>query len=144
MIEQSYLAERLAHLIDTVHPRGRKYSDKEIAATIREEQGGTISSTYIWQLRTGRADNPSMRQIESLARFFGVPVSYFTGSEEQLVAKVDAELAELAKLRDSGVHRLALRASDLDDRGIAHLNQLVETLRDMQGLPSELPPQLDH
>ena len=41
-----------------------------------------ISSTYVWQLRTGRRDNPTQKHLSALGAFFGVspasalPLSY--------------------------------------------------------------------
>ncbi|WP_199791151.1 MULTISPECIES: hypothetical protein [unclassified Streptomyces] len=43
-----------------------------------EEQGlPTFSTTYMWQLRTGRADNPTKKHMDGLAAFFGVPEDYW-------------------------------------------------------------------
>ncbi len=39
--------------------------------------GRGISSTYVWQLRTGRRDNPTQKHLSALAAFFGVSPMYF-------------------------------------------------------------------
>src|SRR5262245_11519515 len=72
-------ADRLNHLFETVHPRDRgPYSDREVADAINAESDGKrIDRSYIWMLRTGRRDNPTLKHIEALAEFFGVPPAYF-------------------------------------------------------------------
>jgi len=59
------LADRLDHLFRTVHPKDRgPYTPAEVAEGINKTVGDrTISSTYIWQLRTGRRDNPPQRHL---------------------------------------------------------------------------------
>ncbi|MBO0883459.1 MAG: helix-turn-helix transcriptional regulator, partial [Mycobacterium sp.] len=72
------VAQRLEHLFHTVRkPDGREYSNDEVAAGIHQDQGETISASYIWYLRTGQRDNPTFKHINALARFFGVPAAYF-------------------------------------------------------------------
>jgi transcriptional regulator with XRE-family HTH domain len=45
--------------------------------------GGVIREAYLWQLRTGRAINPSYKVIAALAGYFHVNPAYFFGEEEQ-------------------------------------------------------------
>ena len=68
------LADRLDRLFRTVHPKDRgPYTPAELAETVNEAAGErVISSTYVWQLRTGRRDNPTQRHLSALAAFFGV------------------------------------------------------------------------
>jgi transcriptional regulator with XRE-family HTH domain len=106
------IADKLDRLFQRVRPAGQgEYSHSAVAEAIREQQGISISHTYIWQLRTGRRDNPTIQHLTALATFFGVPVAYFLDDEE--TRKIDSELELLAALRDTGVTEIALRAADL-------------------------------
>jgi transcriptional regulator with XRE-family HTH domain len=128
------LAERLDRLFRTVHPAGRaEYTFEEVAAAIRE-RGTMISHTYVWQLRKGVRDNPTMRHMEGLAQFFGVPTSYFLDED---TAEIDAQLQLLAALRESSVRTLALRAADLSPAGLAAIQAMIEHARSLEGLPAE-------
>jgi ESX-1-secreted protein regulator len=130
------LADRLERLFRSVHPAGHgEYTYREVAEAIREAGGPSISPTYLWQLRAGRRLNPSMRQIEAIARFFGVPVTYF--SDDEAAARIDAELDFVAALRDASVRQIALRAAGLSPKGLAAIAEIVEQVRRLEGLPDE-------
>lgn len=130
------LAQKLDHLFRTVHPRGRgEYSYAEVAVGIKDRGGPTVSASYLWELRTGRADNPTKKHLEALADFFGVNPSYFF--DEGSVARIEAQLDLLAALRDAGVREIALRASGLSPRGLAALRGVIEHIRQVEGLPPE-------
>lgn len=118
------LAEKLDHLFSTVHPPGRQYTHEEVAAALRDAGGPTISATYVWQLRSGRRDNPTKRHMEALAGFFGVPVAYFFDDES--ASRIDAELDLLVALRDSGVRQLAIRTLELSPEARRMVADLVE------------------
>jgi transcriptional regulator with XRE-family HTH domain len=131
------LAERLDRLFRSVHPAGRgEYSYEEVAAGIRD-QGTMISHTYVWQLRKGARDNPTMRHLEGLAQFFGVPMSYFL---DENTAEIDAQLRLLSALRDFPVRNIALRAADLSPAGLAAIQAMIEHARSLEGLPTENVP----
>jgi hypothetical protein len=125
-------AERLDRLFRAVHPAGRgEYSYEEVAAAIRAE-GVAISHTYVWQLRKGQRDNPTIRHVEGLAWFFGVQPSYFLDAD---TSEVDAQLELLASLRDQSVRSLALRANGLSEAGLKALAGMIEHARALEGLP---------
>ncbi len=125
-------AERLDRLFRSVHPGGRgEYSYEEVAAAIRA-QGIAISHTYVWQLRKGQRDNPTIKHVEGLAKFFGVQPSYFLDED---VSEVDAQLELLATLRDRSVRSLALRANGLSEAGLQALAGMIEHARALEGLP---------
>lgn len=113
------LAERLNHLFAAVRPDGgQEYSNEQVAAAITRT-GVTISQSYIWQLRKGKKTNPTIKHLQALAGFFGVPVSYFLDDEAagqvngQLEA-LQAEQARLAEALERGEVRLmAMRAGEL-------------------------------
>src|SRR3989442_226310 len=75
-------------------PRKREYTYREVASAVSAENGTTLSPSYVWQLRTGVKDNPSMRHIEALARFFAVRPSYFF--DDELADVPDSEVRLLA------------------------------------------------
>jgi transcriptional regulator with XRE-family HTH domain len=132
------LADRLNQLFDTIHPAGRgPFSNDEVAAAIRDAGGPTISATYIWMIRRGDRDNPTLKHLEALAAFFGIPAAYFF--DDAASAKIEAELRVLAALRDSGVRSLVLRMSGLSARSLQPIADVIDRVRELEGLEGERP-----
>lgn len=113
------LADKLNELFANVRPDvGHEYSNEQVAAAIRGT-GVTISQSYIWQLRKGIKTNPTLKHLEALAGFFGVPTAYFLDTEtskrvtEQLnlLAETQARLADSSP--ESDVRLMAMRAGQL-------------------------------
>lgn len=130
------LADKLTRLFSTIHPRGRsEYTSEEVADAIRERGGPTISATYIWQLRTGRRDNPTKKHLEALADFFGVSPAYFF--DDAAAARIDAELELLAALREAPVRQVALRASGLSTQSLKAIAEMIDRVRELEGLPDD-------
>ncbi len=130
------LAAKVDHLFTTVHPAGRgDYTFEEVARSLEERGGPTVSATYIWQLRRGIRDNPTKKHLEALAGFFGVPPAYFF--DEGASERIESELEFLAALRDSSVRLVALRARGLSPRSIGALRDMIDHLRQLEGLPDE-------
>lgn len=126
-------AERLDHLFRTVHPQGRgEYSYREVARGIEDHGGPRISASYIHALRSGAKDNPTMRAVEGLATFFGVPIAYFF--DDSQAQRINDELELLTALRDAGVRQIALRAVGLPPEGLESIRQMVELARNVSGL----------
>jgi transcriptional regulator with XRE-family HTH domain len=123
-------ADKLNHLFATVHRSNRgAYSNDEVAAAI--SQGGTgISATYIWMLRRGDRDNPTLRHLEALAKFFGVPPAYFL--DDELAAKVDEQLSLVVAMKNAGVRSLALRMADLSEQSLAPIAEVIERVRELE------------
>lgn len=68
------LANKLNRLFASVTLRnGFEFSNEHVARAIGERTGVTISQSYIWQLRKGKKDNPTLKHLQALADFFGVP-----------------------------------------------------------------------
>lgn len=134
------LAQKIDYLFRTVHPSGRgEYSNAEVAAALQAAGGPTISATYVWQLRTGKRDNPTMKHLEALASFFQVPPAYFFDDEAS--SRITEELATLAALRDAGVRSIALRANGLSPQVLSSIRGMLDHARALEGLPaSEDPP----
>jgi transcriptional regulator with XRE-family HTH domain len=130
------LADKLNHLFRTVTPGGRRpYSTEEVARSI-SLSGVPISASYIWLLRKGHRDNPTLRHVEALAQFFGVPPTYFfdNGAEN----KVAGDLRLMAALKDTGVQAIALRASGLSAKSLDSITEVIQRVRELEGL-SEYP-----
>ncbi|MBG0567552.1 helix-turn-helix domain-containing protein [Actinoplanes aureus] len=130
------LAARLSHLFETIRPEaGKEFSYKHVADAIRHNQGVSISHTYIWSLRTGKQDNPTLKQLEAIAQFFGVPTEYFLSDTR--AERVNQQLAVLAAMRDVGVQKVALRASGLSDGALESITKMIEVARSLEGLDKE-------
>ncbi|GAA4964460.1 helix-turn-helix domain-containing protein [Kineococcus glutinatus] len=129
------LAEKVDLLFQTVRPAKGEYSYEHVASAIKAAGGPTISAAYLWMLRNGKRDNPTLRHLEALASFFGVPPSYFF--DDALATQVEEQLRLVATLRDVGVRRVALRASGLSSESLATIAEMIERVRKLEGLPDE-------
>lgn len=136
----STLAERIDRLFRThLSPRGREYSYREVAAAISRGDGArrdgeTISAAYIWGLRTGVKDNPTMKHLQALARFFQVSPAYFF--EEELTEFPETEVRLLAAARRETLRRLAVTLLGLSDESLNALLNLACRMRCLEGLPT--------
>ncbi|MFI9226889.1 helix-turn-helix domain-containing protein [Streptomyces rimosus] len=113
------LSAKLNRLFASVRPDpAHEYSNESVAAAIRDT-GVSISQSYIWQLRKGKKTNPTLRHLQALARFFGVPTAYFVDDTAgaALDGRLSALVAEQARigeaLQGSEVRLLVLRAGQL-------------------------------
>ncbi|MCW2693120.1 MAG: hypothetical protein JWM48_1987 [Mycobacterium sp.] len=89
------LADRLNRLFATIRPEGAaEYSNEHVAAAI-VATGVRVSQSYIWQLRKGRKTNPTLRHLEALATFFGIPTAYFF--DDEVARRVEGQLDRLAR-----------------------------------------------
>jgi transcriptional regulator with XRE-family HTH domain len=136
------LADKLNHLFETVHGPGQKpYSNHQVADALNRkaatEGGPTIDQSYLARLRAGGRAKPSFEVVQALAAFFGVSVDYFS-DDDAAVARIEAQLALVAALRDSGVRDLALRAAGLSPRGLDTVTAVLNQVRQYEGLPAEL------
>jgi ESX-1-secreted protein regulator len=125
--EQRSFAERLAHLIATVHPPDRKpYSYREIASGVAEQTGVTMSATHVQQLAVGARKDPKRSHIQALAQFFGVPVTYFF--DDDVAGQVDRQVEDVVAWRDSEARNLAQRAMLLSPRDRETVTALLDQL----------------
>ena len=133
------MADKLDRLFKTVRPGGREYSYEEVATKIRAT-GVMISHTYVWQLRKGHRDNPTIRHIEALARFFGVSPVYFL--DDEAARQIDEQLELLAALSDKSVRQVALRVAGLSAPSLEAINGIIEHARRIDRLtePEDDPP----
>ena len=128
------LAEKTEWLFQNVrNPEDdQPYSNARIAAKIERLSGFSVTPTTVWNIRTGKSENPSWRLIEGLARAFGISPLYFT--DDEAAQQTQEELALLAALRDAGVRNLALRAQGLSPQSLATVRDLIERVRELEGL----------
>ena len=94
---RNVIAERLEHLIATVHPATRgPYLLREIADGVNEAAGEKIVSVaYLSQLRLGQRMSPSFKILQAIAQWFGVPPSYF--ADDMTAAHADEQLEFLTR-----------------------------------------------
>ncbi|MFE0021354.1 XRE family transcriptional regulator [Amycolatopsis sp. NPDC059021] len=100
-----------------------------IARAIREETGLSISTGYLWMLRTGERKNPTGPRLQALAKFFGKPAGYFL---DQDITSEDMDLA--TALRSSGVRTIALRSDGLSERSQRAILDMIEHAREIERL----------
>lgn len=121
------LAEKIDALFRVVRrPDREAYTHEDVARACREATGESFSTTYLWQLRTGRRTNPTKRHLEALAQFFQIPVAYFFDDEQG--ARIAAELELLGALRDAGVRSVALRAVNLSPEGMGTISDMIDLI----------------
>jgi transcriptional regulator with XRE-family HTH domain len=134
--ELPLIARRLDALFRTKLPKdgkGREYSYKEVEKAINDVAGPkSISHSYIWQLRTGKSTNPTLRGLSLLAAFFSVPITYFFDDEE--AERLANQLGLAAAFDDDLVRRIATRATGLSDASLEAVLAIVENARTIEGL----------
>jgi hypothetical protein len=135
----STFAGRLDYLFRTVHPRGqRPYSYDHVAEAVTNE-GIDISGNYIWMLRTGRRDNPTLRHMEGLARFFGVSPAFLSDQVE--AERISGQLTKISALAASGVQHVAMRGATVEASTLDAITALLDQVRELtSGLRKDGPP----
>lgn len=134
------LAQKLDRLFDVVRPSGAPEATyREVAAAIAARGGASISASYIWQLRTGVKDNPTIKHLQGLADYFDVSPAYFLDEHE--AERIDSELEVLRTLRDAGVRTIALRAAELSPESLGLVQDLIERERQRE---QDGPGRRDH
>jgi transcriptional regulator with XRE-family HTH domain len=140
------LAWKINHLFATIRPRrrdgpsatsDREYSNEYVAREIARISGVSISQSYIWQLRKGRKDNPTLRHLQALAEFFGVPAAYFL--DDEVTERVNNQLTALTeeqarRERDpSGeVTLMAMRAGELSPERRRQVMDLLDVVYQLE------------
>lgn len=128
------LASKLDRLFRSFRrPQGGEHSYEEVARELRARGGPTISATYLWQLRTGRRDNPTKAHLEAIADYFGVSAVYFF--DDAAAERVEAQLQLLTAMRDAQVSEIALRSFGLSPETLQAIAQIIENARRAEGLP---------
>ena len=133
------LGARLNKLFEVMHrPSAPPLTNAAAAAAITEKTGVSISPPYLWQLRNGVKDNPTVSHLRAIAEFFGVPASYLIDRDPD--PQIDAQLNLLQALRDSGVRDLAMRASGLTPQALNSVALILDRVREIERLPPVEPP----
>jgi transcriptional regulator with XRE-family HTH domain len=118
---------RLNRLFDSVYPPGRgPHTSAEVIAALKSE-GVTMSAPYLSQLRSGNRTNPSSTTMAALANFFRIKPAYFT--DDEYYEKLEKELSWLLVMRDEGVRRIAMGASELSQEAREDVVHRVDELR---------------
>ena len=135
------LAQKINHLFDTIRrPDGTRFSNEEVAAAIGKGEPSKISGSYLWLLRKGDRDNPTIKHLEAIASFFDVsPAYFFDDAKSRAIA---SELALLRAIKDAGVQRIATRLHGLSPRSVEAIAQVIESIRAAEGL-APTPPEDD-
>ncbi|MGQ0838543.1 helix-turn-helix domain-containing protein [Actinokineospora sp.] len=125
------LADKLNRLVATVHPAGRgPFTNEEIAAAIRAEQGVEVTHSAISAWRRGTRDNPTFRHLAALAKFFGIPIGYFSDDAE--AARLDEQLDLVAAWRDAQIRAIAMRAGELSAAGRAAILEMANRVCEIE------------
>ncbi|MGI5354197.1 hypothetical protein ACQI4E_02615 [Streptomyces sp. CA-252508] len=124
------LARRIEYLFEYVQPLGRRYTLQEVVDGIKEAAGPgdtKLSVGRLWALAKGKAPNPTVGTLRVLGAFFGVPLAYFI--DDDVEARVAAQLALIAAMRANDVRAVALRAAavaTMSTQGIEAVRSLIE------------------
>jgi transcriptional regulator with XRE-family HTH domain len=137
------IAERLQYLFENKRkPDGKKYSYREAIRAIEAAGGTSISVGYLSQLVNGVRTNPMMDAIQGLAKFFGVPLSYFDASEN--TEETNEQLKLVAALQHAGVQDVAMRTVGLPPESVKLVLSMIDRVRELEGLPpAESQPDVD-
>jgi transcriptional regulator with XRE-family HTH domain len=133
------IAERLQYLFENKRrPDGKKYSYREAIRAIEESGGASISVGYLSQLVNGVRTNPMMDAIQGLAKFFGVPLSYFDEHED--TEETNEQLKLVAALQHAGVQDVAMRTVGLPPESVKLVLSMIDRVREVEGLPPAESP----
>lgn len=93
--------------------RNLRSKSKESLQGVADSIG--VSKAHVWELETGRSQNPSVDILQRLAKHFGVTVAYFA----------DAQPLEQARA-ESFFRRNQDRLEAMSDDDLAQIESLVE------------------
>ncbi|MER7822317.1 MULTISPECIES: helix-turn-helix domain-containing protein [unclassified Streptomyces] len=137
--ERPLLATRLDDLFRTVRPKGKHWTNAEVADELKRVNPELkVGGVYLSQLRTGKRSNPSPDLLSALAKFFGVSVAYFF--DDKVAESVLGELAAIEALRQSGVRAVAMRAAGMKKENLQAITAIMDQYRQLQGLPPVADP----
>ncbi|MCX4745395.1 hypothetical protein OG455_07640 [Kitasatospora sp. NBC_01287] len=128
--EAVLLGQRVEYLFAYVQPLGRRFTLQEVINGIKS-QGSPgapkLSVGRLWALVNGKASNPTVASLRALGDFFGVPLGYFI--DDDVAARVSAQLALIAAMQANDVRSVALRAATvatMSTQGLDIVRSLVE------------------
>ena len=131
--ELPFVAQRLDLLFRIASQKaGKKIGAGTVADGINAAAGEkVIEQSYIWQVRTGRKDNPSYKVLAQLAGYFGVHPAFFFPDDAENAIDPDVQVA----LRDERIRNLVLLAVGLSDPSIEAVTMIAKNSRSLEGLP---------
>lgn len=126
-------ALRLDQLFDTrLDPLGKPYSVRHVAAHTG------MSASYLSGLRRGKVTGPGADKVEALARFFGVEMAYFMGSEHVELPATTAGDERLRKaLENPLVREIAVTTGDFNREQWDHMLAILEHQVEIQRIADE-------
>ncbi|MCX4677691.1 hypothetical protein OG413_20680 [Streptomyces sp. NBC_01433] len=115
-------------------PRG-PFTNPQVVRMLEEQGLPAFSATYMWQLRNGRADNPTKKHMEGLADFFAVPRDYW--SNQATERSMNAVITRLNNFKENGatpdqLHQQLKKITERMSEGVtseALIGQLEELAR---------------
>lgn len=96
---------------------------EEVAAEISMRGGGHVSPSLLSMLRSGKRRNPSMKTLEAIAVFFGVPMTYFF--DDEVVVQLDKQFEIIEKIDKLG----AAKSEQLSPEAYSEIAGLIEEAR---------------
>ncbi len=125
------LAQRLDHLFRAYgNSKAKEPTYREVATAIANRGGPTVSPSYIWQLRTGLKDNPTLKHLEALAWYFGVEPAYFF--DASTVERVEADRALSVAMMDPTVRDVALAVARLSPDSLTMVRAVIGRIRELE------------
>ena len=136
----SSFAQRLDELFRTrTNPQtGQPYTLRFVAAQLTR-QGCAVSHAHLGKLRKGEAGDPRRSEMAAIAKFFGVPVSFFTDDVPESGDEPSAADAGRERLRRAlerpGIQQIALRMADaeMSDDAVNAVAEMVEQVARLEG-----------
>jgi transcriptional regulator with XRE-family HTH domain len=122
------LHQRLERLFETRinEATGRRWTLRQVTEAVND-LGVTLSTTFLMQLKNGDRSNPTMHQLEGIARVFGVHPNYFLGDEET-VERIDQKLHLLAAIQEHPeVEQWLAAAAKLSKRDVRLITSMIQT-----------------
>ena len=130
---------RFDHLMRTIPgPSGVLWTNLQFAEALTE-RGVSTSRNYVAQLRTRDTVNPSGRLLAAIADLLAIKVDYFF--DDRYAQALDQDLKLLSAIRTAGTERITLRASGLSPTGMREVENIIDAVRRIEGLPDS--PQVD-
>ncbi|WP_067128742.1 helix-turn-helix domain-containing protein [Microtetraspora malaysiensis] len=134
--------QKLVRLRETkLKEGGRPYSLQEISAGIRAASRGevTLSAASLSKIERDVTEEPSLRHLTAIAKFFGVPVTYFV--DDVAGEQMYESMAALIAFRNSKVRDIAAHMATLPEESLDGFLTLVRAARQALGVAS--PPDQD-
>jgi len=126
-------ALRLDQLFETrLDLTGKPYSVRQVAARTG------MSASYLSGLRRGKVTGPGADKVAALARFFGVEMAYFMGSERVELPATTAGDDRLRKaLENPLVREIAITTGDFNREQWDHMLAILEHQVEIQRIADE-------